>query len=89
MSKAKLKAAIKQAFIKQQNPSSTDSALESVSDDISQAIYDHVNEELEQLKQKLLDPGAFTSVPVESSEGVPATNSVTPGTITTYKPGIS
>lgn len=89
MSKAKLKEAIKQAFVKQQNPTSTDSALESVSDDISQAIYEHVIEELEQLKQKLLDPGAFTSVPVESTEGGSPTNSVTPGTITTYKPGIS
>lgn len=89
MSKAKLKAAIKNAFVKQQNPSSTDSALEGVSNDISDAIYDYVVEELEELKKKLLDPGAFTSTPAETSGEVTATNSITPGTITTYKPGIS
>ena len=90
MSKTKLKQAIKEAFVKQQNPTSTDAALESVSNDISQAIYDHVVEELEALKTKMLDPGAFTSVPAEStSESSITTNSITPGTITTYEPGIS
>lgn len=94
MSKLSLKNAIKQAFLKQQNPTSTDAALESVSNDISQAIYDHVVEELQLLKGKLLTPGAFVtsvsgSLSAEESTGTTTTNPVSAGTISTYTPGIS
>lgn len=94
MSKTKLKQAIKQAFLKQQNPTSTDAALESVSNDISQAIYDHVVEELELLKEKLIAPGAYITSVSSSlvSDTTIVTGSVTPvapGTISTYTPGIS
>lgn len=94
MSKSALKDAIKQAFLKQQTPTSTDAALESVSNDISQAIYDHVVEELELLKEKLLTPGAFVtsisgSLSAEEPASTTATNPVSAGTISTYTPGIS
>jgi hypothetical protein len=84
MTKDELKIAIKEAFVKQKNPTSQDAALESVSSDISNAISTYVVEELEKLKAKLVEPGAFALS--TASEG--GTSNVTPGTITTYKPGI-
>lgn len=96
MSKTALKDAIKAAFIKQQNPTSQDAALESVSKDISDAIADYVVEELKLLKTKLIDPGAYTStsLPATSDDGAIdessiITSIVSPGTITNYNPGIS
>lgn len=93
MSKTKLKQAIKEAFVKQQNPTSTDAALESVSNDISQAIYNYVVEELELLKEKLITPGAYvmsvsSSLASSTTSVTGSAGSVTPGTISTYTPGI-
>ena len=86
MLETQLKERIKQAFkdeMRIAGATAADSLAESVYEriaaKIADAIYQHVEDELTLLKERLLEPGAFTG----SGTG---TVVISPGTITSYEP---
>ena len=83
MSKQALQQEIKQAFVSLQGSTATnpDQAYNVISQRSADAVDEYVKAEFEKLKAALVLPGAFTGAGT-------GTVVVSPGSITTYEPGI-
>ncbi len=83
MSKEALKNQIKSAFLSEVHGNGEDpqAQIDRLAQKIADAVYAHIVDELTRLKVQLNQPGAFTGTGT-------GTVVISPGTITTYTPGI-